>query len=120
MARVVALIPDLLFGSNVQGMLRAAGHEVQLTADPQVARAQAPMADLLILDLTTTEPDGAELVRAMRAGDELGSTRTLAFYSHVDAEARARGEESGIELVVPRSRMAREAGALVAGLTAGE
>ena len=30
MARVVALVPDLLFGSRVQGDLRAAGHEVTL------------------------------------------------------------------------------------------
>ena len=33
MARVVALIPDLLFGSQVQGMLTAAGHEVELVGD---------------------------------------------------------------------------------------
>ena len=30
MARVVALVPDLLFGSRVQGDLQAAGHEVAL------------------------------------------------------------------------------------------
>ena len=30
MARVVALVPDLLFGSQVQGMLAAAGDEVEL------------------------------------------------------------------------------------------
>ena len=31
MARVVALVPDLLFGSKVQAMLAAGGHEVQMT-----------------------------------------------------------------------------------------
>ena len=33
MARVLALVPDLLFGSRVQGALTAAGHEVELIGD---------------------------------------------------------------------------------------
>ena len=33
MAHVLALIPDLLFGSRVQGALTAAGHEVALLTD---------------------------------------------------------------------------------------
>ena len=32
-ARVVALVPDLLFGSQVQGMLAAGGHEVELVGE---------------------------------------------------------------------------------------
>ena len=32
MARVIAFVPDLLFGSNVVGGLRASGHEVRLVA----------------------------------------------------------------------------------------
>ena len=42
--------------------------------------------------------------------------RTLAFYSHVDAAVRERAEEAGFDLVVPRSRMAREGAELVARL----
>ena len=33
MARVVALVPDLLFGSKVLSMLESAGHEVTLTGE---------------------------------------------------------------------------------------
>ena len=40
----------------------------------------------------------------------------LGFYSHVDAETRRAAEAAGIDLVVPRSRMARELPALVEGL----
>ena len=40
----------------------------------------------------------------------------LGFYSHVDVETRRRAEEAGFDLVVPRSRMAREMPALVEGL----
>ncbi len=118
MARVVALVPDLLFGSKVQAMLEAGGHEVDLCTGEDVARARAPDAEVFVVDLTSDELDGATLVESMRMGRELGETRTLGFYSHVDDAARRRAQEAGFDLAVPRSRMAREGEALVAGLVA--
>ena len=40
----------------------------------------------------------------------------LGFYSHVDVETKRAAEAAGVDLVVPRSRMARELPALVEGL----
>jgi DNA-binding NarL/FixJ family response regulator len=119
MARVVALVPDLLFGSKVQSMLAAAGHDVELCPDEALARAKAPDADVFVVDLTTDEIDGATLVESMAMGHELAGARTLGFYSHVEAETRARAHEAGFDLVVPRSRMAREGAELVGRLAAG-
>jgi CheY-like chemotaxis protein len=119
MARVVALVPDLLFGSKVKAMLDAGGHEVDLVGEEDVARARAPGADVFVVDLVADEIDGATLVESMRMGRELGQTRTLAFYSHVDEAARDRARDAGFDLVVPRSRMAREGEALVAKLASG-
>lgn len=119
MARVVALVPDLLFGSKVQSSLEAAGHEVRLCGQEDLARSEAPRSDVLVVDVTNDEVDGATLVESMRMGRELGDTRTLAFYSHVDAAARRRAEEAGFDLVVPRSRMAREGAELVGRLLGG-
>lgn len=116
MSRVLALVPDLLFGSKVVSMLQAAGHEVVLCSAEDEARAGAADADVLVVDLTTDVVDGATLVDSMRSGRELGTTRTLAFYSHVDAAVRTRAEEVGFDLVVPRSRMAREGAQLVSKL----
>jgi hypothetical protein len=109
MARVVAFIPDLLFGSNVVGALAAAGHDVELVADP----SSAPGADLLIIDLTAEVEPRLEAVREI-----VGTVPSLAFYSHVEANVRDRAQAAGIELVVPRSRMAREGPALVGRLLA--
>jgi CheY-like chemotaxis protein len=125
MARVLALTRDLLFGSRVQGALAVAGHDVELIADGQRLAARlgelngAP-AEVLIVDLTDDQLDGAAVLARLGAGagSELRDTRTLAFYSHVDAAARERAEQAGFDLVVPRSRMAREGAALVAGLLA--
>jgi CheY-like chemotaxis protein len=123
MARVLALTRDLLFGSQVQGALTLAGHDVELVADEPrlrerlvVAGDPLPTAQLLVVDLTDGELDGAAIVEALARGGALGSTRTLGFYSHVEAAMRERAERAGFDLVVARSRMAREGPALVAGL----
>ena len=92
MARVALVCPDLLFGSKVEGALRAAGHEVVRGTD----------GDVVVVDLTQgdvpTPPEGAP---------------TLGFYSHVEQDTRRAAEAAGYDLVVPRSRMNREAAALV-------
>jgi CheY-like chemotaxis protein len=112
MARVVALVPDLLFGSRVQGDLQAAGHQVTLAASQDALRDALPGADALVVDLTVDVAQRIEIVRAARPD----ALPVLAFYSHVEAEVRDLGRQAGFELVVPRSRMAREGGALVARL----
>jgi DNA-binding NarL/FixJ family response regulator len=123
-ARVLVLTADLLFGSRVQGALVAAGREAQMVADERRLREQlaaegAPSVDVLVVDLTDAALGGAEIVASLGRGGELGGTRTLGIYSHVDPAARAAAEEVGFDLVVPRSRMAREGAELVTRLAAG-
>jgi hypothetical protein len=112
MARVVALIPDLLFGSNVVGALQAAGNEVELVADP----GRSASADVLVVDLTADAEERIDSVRSLIGA----GVRSLAFYSHVETEVRERAEAAGFDLVVPRSRMAREGAELVRRLSADE
>ncbi|HYU59705.1 MAG TPA: hypothetical protein VEK39_02995 [Solirubrobacterales bacterium] len=104
MARVVALAPDLMFGSRIETVLGAAGHDVTLAA----SAAEAPLgdADLLIADLERVEPEAVV---------GLGIP-VLGFYRHTDPETREQAEAAGVDRVVPRSRMAREMPELVAAL----
>jgi DNA-binding NarL/FixJ family response regulator len=118
MARVVALVPDLLFGSRVQGMLAAAGDEVELIGEENRVRdrlgdADAPAVAVLVVDLTSDALDGPALVESLSAEGALAQIGTLGFYAHVDVSVRERAEEAGFDLVVPRSRMAREGAELV-------
>ncbi len=92
MARVQSLVTDLMLASRVSEPLRAAGHEVLGGPDPD------PTADLIVADL-----DAVDATAVAAAGPP-----TLGFYSHVDTETRARALAAGFDLVVPRSRMARE------------
>lgn len=113
MARVAVLCPDLLFGSKVEGGLTAAGHEVTRFDDETGLRAAGAASEVLVVDLTADAAERAAMVEAMDAAGELAGLRTLGFYAHVDVDVRRRAEEAGFDLVVPRSRMAREMGALV-------
>lgn len=98
LARVALLCPDLLFGSKVEGALRAAGHEV--------VRSTAG-AEAVVVDLTADEFD------AMAAVPE--GLPSIGFYPHVDVEVRRRALEAGYDVVVPRSKMARETVSVVEG-----
>ena len=100
-ARIVAVAQDLLLGSKVEAMLTAAGHEVAMSS--ALAEAQLDDADLIVADLATEKPEA--LVG-------LGIP-VLGYYSHVDVETKRAADAAGIDLAVPRSRMARELPQLV-------
>jgi CheY-like chemotaxis protein len=116
MARVAALIPDLLFGSKVQSALQDAGHEVDLITGELEAWDEVGGIDLLVVDLTSPDVDGVELFETLATGGELPAVRSLGFFAHVEPEVRERALQAGFDLVVPRSRMAREGARLVEGL----
>jgi hypothetical protein len=106
-ARVVAVAPDLLLGSKVEAMLTAAGHEVTLS--PSLSEAPLGDAEAIVADLDAESPEA--LVRA--------GAPALGYYSHVNAETRRAAEAAGVDVVVPRSRMARELPQLVERLLSG-
>ena len=113
MARVLALAPDLFFASKIKETLTAAGHEVQLTSSVEDTVASANGVDIVIVDLHAEGLDPAGMAPS------LGGKPLLGFYSHVDAETREQAEGAGFNLVVPRSRMAREMPTLVAKVLSG-
>jgi hypothetical protein len=107
MARLVAVAPDLMFGSRIEATLTAAGHDVTLS--PSLSEAPLGEADLLIADLEIENPEAL-----VRLGPPI-----LGYYSHVNVETRKRAEAAGVDLAVPRSRMTREMPDLVAQLLEG-
>ena len=113
MALVAVLCPDLLFGSKLEGGLTAAGHTVDRLDDEAGVRASLAASRVLVVDLTDDAVERAAMVEAMGAAGELEGVRTLGFYAHVEVDVRRRAEAAGFDLVVPRSRMAREMAALV-------
>ncbi|MEA2347253.1 MAG: hypothetical protein QOG62_1040 [Thermoleophilaceae bacterium] len=117
MARVALLCADLLFGSKVEGAL-AFDNELKRFATVDAAIASQDVFDVLVVDLTDPVLDGVGAMELMRERQAMDGVATLGFYSHVDQDTRTRAQAAGFDRVVPRSRMAREAAALVAALAA--
>lgn len=95
-ARVVSIADDLMLASRVDAMLTAAGHNVILARS--LDEASLGEAELVVADLDVADP-------AVLGGLEVP---VLGYYSHVDVGTRDAAEAAGVDLVVPRSRMARE------------
>lgn len=104
MARVLAISSDLLLGSKVEAMLRAAGHEVTMASGLEGASLDG--AELIVADLDAE--DAKALVNT--------GVPVLGYYSHVNPETKQAAEAAGVDLAVPRSRMARELPDLAAKL----
>ncbi|MEX2447195.1 MAG: hypothetical protein WD404_00435 [Solirubrobacterales bacterium] len=107
MARVVSIAEDLMVASRVDTALTSAGHHVILARS--LAEASFDEAELIVADLDAVDP------AALRGA----GVPVLGYYSHVEVETKRAADAAGIEMVVPRSRMARELPALVERLLSG-
>jgi acetylornithine deacetylase/succinyl-diaminopimelate desuccinylase-like protein len=103
-ARILSIATDLMLGSKVEAQLTAAGHEVTTAA--AIEETTWDGKDLIVADLDAENPEA--LVG-------LGIP-VLGYYSHVDVATKEAAEAAGIDLAVPRSRMARELPELAAKL----
>jgi hypothetical protein len=100
-ARVLSISNDLMLGSKVQETLKAAGHEVIASASLEETTWDG--VDLIVADL---DVENSEALVGL-------GMPVLGYYSHVDVDTRKVAEAAGVDLVVPRSRMARELPELV-------
>jgi hypothetical protein len=103
-ARVLSISNDLMLGSKVSETLTSAGHEVTTSASLEETTWDG--VDLIVADL---DVENAEALVGL-------GMPVLGYYSHVDVETREAADAAGVDLVVPRSRMARELPALVKSL----
>jgi hypothetical protein len=97
--RVLCVFDDLLLGSKVLGMLKAAGHDASLASS-------VSDCDVAVVDVAAFDP----------ASVIVEGVRFLGLYSHVSPGQRDAALAAGFDLVVPRSRFMREGVALVEGL----
>jgi hypothetical protein len=100
MARVAAVVADLMLASRVRTSLEAGGHEVEQDTE---LPDEFDGIDLIVADLDAVPPE---------ALGEVG-VPVVAFYQHTDTTMKRRADEAGLYVAVPRSRMVRELPELV-------
>ena len=98
--RVLVVEDNPEMAAGLAGLLRTAGHEVEIAADgpSAVAAAQCRPPDVLLLDIGLPSMDGYEVAR--RIQDQSGPKRPLlvAVTGRESAQDRWRSEEAGIDL----------------------
>jgi hypothetical protein len=100
MARIAALVQDLMLASRVRTSLEASGHEVEQDTD---LPDELDGIDLVVADLDAVSPE-----RLVDVG-----VPVIGFYQHTDVDTKKRAEEAELAFAVPRSRMVRELPELV-------
>jgi hypothetical protein len=100
MARIAAVVADLMLSSRVTTSLAASGHEVEQDSE---LPDEFDGIDLVVADLDAVAPE---------ALGELG-VPVIGFYQHTDTETKRRADAAGLTFAVPRSRMVRELPELV-------
>jgi hypothetical protein len=100
MARIAALVQDLMLGSRVRTSLEASGHEVEQDTE---LPDELDGIDLVVADLDAVQPERLT---------DLG-VPVIGFYQHTDVDKKARADQAGLAMAVPRSRMVRELPQLV-------
>lgn len=100
MARVAAIVQDLMLASRVRTSLEGAGHEVEQDSS---LPDELDGVDLVVADLDSVAPERLAELRMPVIG----------FYQHTDTAMKGRADDAGLLIAVPRSRMARELPELV-------
>jgi len=106
---ILYLTTDLMFSSQVSGLVRAKGGEstVVSTAADLIARASAQEAALVILDLSLAGLDSGQIVHALRAMKQAPQA-ILAYAPHVHEAKLAAAREAGCDQVLTRGGFHRE------------
>jgi hypothetical protein len=95
MARIAAVVADLMLASRVRTSLEGSGHEVEQDTE---LPDELDGVDLVVADLDAVAPE---------ALSHLG-VPVIGFYQHTDTETKRRADAAGLVMAVPRSRMVRE------------
>jgi hypothetical protein len=100
--RVLAVVDDMFFKAKIRAVAEAVGAEISFPRTKEVLLERAGQADLVIVDLQNQKIDPLSLPA------ELGATRLLGFFSHVEVELQRQAVAAGYHQVMPRSAFARD------------
>jgi hypothetical protein len=97
--KVLALVRDLMFSSQIAAEARAAGVGCRIVRDPAKFSANSDPAKILLVDLTL-----ADTILPAIAWKSATGGRVIGFASHVDTDTIRSAQLAGFDQVLPRSR----------------
>ena len=120
-AKAVAVTSDLMFVVKINDAAKKAGLQVVCVKSKEDALAQAgAQPRLIIIDLNCPSVDGVDLIRSLKASEELRAIPVVSFLSHVQVDLGRAAEEAGCDMVLPRSAFSQNVNEILAAHRAAE
>jgi CheY-like chemotaxis protein len=102
--KVVAVLDDLFFTVKIMDAVKRAGLELELLKDePTVLDRAAASPTLMIFDLNIRSLNAVEVIQKIKQSRETRHVSILGFVSHVQVDLKARAQQAGADVVLPRS-----------------
>lgn len=101
----VVLDDNLMFAMMLEPQLRKLGHRVQtLGGGANLAhRLAAAQPDLILINLTSTQINGPEVIHALRNNPELAETGIIGYAGHEESAYFHAALDAGADMVMPNS-----------------
>src|ERR1044071_3064313 len=94
-----------MFAMMLEPQLRKLGHRVQtINGGPDLAhRLAAAQPDLILINLTSTQINGPEIIHALRSSTGLQQTGILGYAGHEESAYFHAALDAGADMVTPNS-----------------
>lgn len=107
---IIALVDDLLFSSRIREGARGLDITLEFVRSQEglAERLNTKRPSLVILDLDSRSANPLQAIRDIKSSADLKDIPILGYLSHVKRELKEEAVRAGCNLVLPRSRFARD------------
>lgn len=100
----MAVLEDLFFTVKINEAAKRAGLPVTFVKSEKDALDQAASGPaVVIVDLNCTCLDPLQVIRSMKADQDLAKISLVGYVSHVQGELKQQAQEAGCDMVLARS-----------------
>lgn len=102
--KVLAVVSDLFFAAKINEAAKRAGVSVEyVTAGEDVLEKAKSLPMLIIFDLNLESAQPLSLIEKLKSDAALKRINLLGYLPHVEVELKQRAQETGCDMVMPRS-----------------
>jgi DNA-binding NarL/FixJ family response regulator len=107
--KIFALVDDLFFAEKIRGTCEVCEIPVVITksADDLLQGLKTEHPGLVVIDLNGSNTQPIDTIQSIKSDPELAGFPVLGFFSHVQADLKARALQAGCDKVLPRSQLSR-------------
>lgn len=114
---ILCAVDDLMFSVKISSAAKAVNAPVTFERSPDAVleRIRSERPSLVIFDLNSSRLAPIETIRTIKADEELRSTRTLGYVSHVQSDVIAAARAAGCDEVLARSAFSERLATILRG-----